>query len=266
MARMTTARKLLLGLLGGGGAAAAFSPIDIADLALWLDASDSTTLFQASNGTTPAVADGDVVGYWGDKSGAGNVVIQTTTAFKPTLQTAEQNGLNVVQFDGSDDNLIRNTVGSALFSADSIYVAAVINQNSTQAQNTLMAWETNAITNRVLIYATYSDTFYWDTGTQDGTGRISAGQPVGWDDSFHVLECYRNGADGSISVDGAPLVTSNSLSATLDASLTANFYLAVTAASEYFKGFIGEMVIYKAAPSAAGQTAIRDYLTTKWGL
>ena len=47
-------------------------PTDIAGLQLWLDASDSTTLFQNSDGTTPAIADSDPIGYWGDKSGNGN--------------------------------------------------------------------------------------------------------------------------------------------------------------------------------------------------
>ncbi len=43
----------------------------ITGLALWLDASDAATLFQASDGTTPATANDDPVGYWGDKSGNG---------------------------------------------------------------------------------------------------------------------------------------------------------------------------------------------------
>jgi hypothetical protein len=94
---------LLLGLLGGGGAA--FSPLTIPGLALWLDASDASTLFQDDAGTTPATADGDVVGYWGDKSGNGKHVTQTVAGQKPLLKTAVQNGRNGIKFDGSDDVL-----------------------------------------------------------------------------------------------------------------------------------------------------------------
>jgi hypothetical protein len=98
------ARKLLLGLLGGGGAAA-FSPLTIPGLALWLDAADASTLFQDDAGTTPAVANDAVVGYWADKSGNGKHVIQATTDNKPLLKTAVQNGRNGIKFDGTNDVL-----------------------------------------------------------------------------------------------------------------------------------------------------------------
>ncbi len=52
MSRSYAARYLLtVGKRGGS-----FSPSSISGLALWLDASDATTLFQASDGTTPATA------------------------------------------------------------------------------------------------------------------------------------------------------------------------------------------------------------------
>jgi hypothetical protein len=256
---------LLLGLLGGGGAAA-FSPADIAGLALWLDASDASTLFQASDGTTPAVADGDVVGYWGDKSSAGNVVTQPTTANKPLLKLAVQNGRAVIRFDGADDVLLHSVLGTALFSADSNYVVAVMNQDSTQDNNTLLAWEENTVTNRILIYATVSNTFYWDSGSQNAGGRMSVGQPAGWDNAFHIPEFYRNGSDGEISVDGVSLATSAALTDVLNPNFTKILYLGSTAASEFLKGDIAEILIYKAAPSAAERAALLGYLNAKWAV
>ena len=58
-------------LLGAGLAVDVlpFTPASISGLQLWLDASDSGTLFQNSNGTTAAAADGDPVGYWVIKAG-----------------------------------------------------------------------------------------------------------------------------------------------------------------------------------------------------
>ena len=61
-------------------------PTDIAGLQLWLDASDSTTLFTDSAGTTLATADGDPIGCWKDKSGNGNNVIQSDVSLKPSLK------------------------------------------------------------------------------------------------------------------------------------------------------------------------------------
>ena len=53
-----------LPLLGVGASAptTAFSPASIGGLQLWLDASDASTLFTDSAGTTAATADGGVVG------------------------------------------------------------------------------------------------------------------------------------------------------------------------------------------------------------
>ncbi len=66
----------------------AFSPRSIPGLALWLDASDSATLFQNSDGTTPATASSDPVGYWGDKSGNGRHLTQATANLRGLVFTS----------------------------------------------------------------------------------------------------------------------------------------------------------------------------------
>jgi hypothetical protein len=65
-------------------------------------------LWQDSAGTSPAAANGDVIGRWDDISGNGYHVTQATTANKPTLRTGVQNSLPVIRSDGSDD-FLRNT-------------------------------------------------------------------------------------------------------------------------------------------------------------
>jgi hypothetical protein len=84
------------GVGGGAGIQALSSPKDIPGLALWLDADDVTTI---SSGTG--------VSSWGDKSGAGVVgaVTQATSSLQPSYLWGEQNGLNGILFDGSDDYL-----------------------------------------------------------------------------------------------------------------------------------------------------------------
>jgi len=61
--------------------------------ALWLDASDASTLFQATTGSVPAAADGDAVGYWLDKSGNNRHASQTSGSNKqrsrPRFKTAK---------------------------------------------------------------------------------------------------------------------------------------------------------------------------------
>jgi len=74
--------------------AAAFSPSDIADLKLWLDAADSSTI-TASNG---------LVSEWRDKSGKNNHATQADEAKKPS-NGATINNLNVVAFGLPNDVL-----------------------------------------------------------------------------------------------------------------------------------------------------------------
>lgn len=93
-------------------AAPAFTPASISGLQLWLDASDASTLFTDSAGTTAVTADGDPVGCWSDKSGNNNHVVQSDPTLKPSLRTNIQNGKNVVRGDGVNDYIASSTGGA----------------------------------------------------------------------------------------------------------------------------------------------------------
>ena len=54
---------------------------------VWYEASDISTLFQLSDGTTAVTAASDPIGYAGDKSGRANHAVQVTAARRPTYQT-----------------------------------------------------------------------------------------------------------------------------------------------------------------------------------
>lgn len=74
-----------------------FSPSSIANCVQWLDASDMSTLFQNSSGTTPVTANGQNVAFWRDKSGSNNSVFQNGTIPVPTycnVLIASQPGLD----------------------------------------------------------------------------------------------------------------------------------------------------------------------------
>lgn len=104
-----------------------FIPTQIPNLGLWLDASDSSTLFQNDNGTG-AVTNGSVVGYWGDKSGNSRNVTKTGT-LRPTFQTGIKNGLSIVRFDGSNDVL--TGTGFMYNSVSGVTIFTVVNGNPT---------------------------------------------------------------------------------------------------------------------------------------
>ena len=69
-----------------------FSPADLSP-ALWLDASDTSTI---------TISTGSSVSNWADKSGNGYDMEQLTSTNQPDSGTRTLNGLNVIDFDGSN--------------------------------------------------------------------------------------------------------------------------------------------------------------------
>lgn len=78
--------------------AAVFSPSNISNLELWLDATVGT--WQDLAGTTAAVANNDPVFRWDDRSGKARNAIASSSAARPLVKTANQNNRNGVQFTG----------------------------------------------------------------------------------------------------------------------------------------------------------------------
>jgi len=80
-----------------------FNPTSISGLQLWLDATKG--LFDATSGGNPVTADGSSVARWEDQSGNSRNASQATSANRPILKTAVQNGRNGIRFDGSNDSM-----------------------------------------------------------------------------------------------------------------------------------------------------------------
>ena len=80
------------------------SPTTIPGLQLWLDASDASTLYDATSGGSLVAADGGVA-RWEDKSGNARHATQGTSGSRPLRKTAVQGGRDVLRFDGSNDSL-----------------------------------------------------------------------------------------------------------------------------------------------------------------
>jgi hypothetical protein len=240
MARMTTARKLLLGLLGGGGGFS--SPLSIPGLALWYDGDDATTLFQNSNGTTAAAADGDPVGYWGNKASSGQNAIQATAGKRPTLQTAERNGKNIVRFAGTDDTLTA-TLSATLSQPVTVWVVALRVDTG-------------------FVFSSEGGTFAFSGGAT----RINAGAAL-IDNAttitnWNVYTLIYNGAASVIRSGGAQRVAGDagagSLATNLHIGSNLNFNFWVTAD-------IAEIIVAATLPSAALIAQVETYLSTKWG-
>jgi hypothetical protein len=95
---------------------ALWTPAD-ATTALWLDAADTTTLFdQVSGGNL--IANFGAIARWQDKSGNARHLTQSNATARPLRIDGVQNGLPVARFDGSNDRMLSGVVnlGSAGYS------------------------------------------------------------------------------------------------------------------------------------------------------
>ena len=91
---------------------------------LWLDASDSSTLFQDAALTIPAGA-GDPIGGWADKSGNGYNATQPTVGLEPFLDLTAMNGQPAVRFEAVNGDGMVIDDGLSLARP---YTAFIVNQ------------------------------------------------------------------------------------------------------------------------------------------
>ena len=94
------------------------APTQFSGLQVWLDASDTTRLFQLSGGTTAVAANLDPVGYWGDKSG--NNRHFTNIGGSATTRPTWVSSLSTVRFDGTNDFL--SSIFSVNFANQSVFL------------------------------------------------------------------------------------------------------------------------------------------------
>jgi len=95
-----------------------FNPLSLSP-ALWLDASDSSTLFDATSGGSLVAADG-AVARWEDKSGNSRHATQSGSTARPLRKTSVLNGRDVLRFDGSNDYLICASASDWVFLHNSV--------------------------------------------------------------------------------------------------------------------------------------------------
>jgi hypothetical protein len=242
---------LLLGLLGGSSA---FSPLTIPGLALWLDASDSTTLFQADNGTTPAVADTDPVGYWLDKSGSGNTPVQASAPNKPTLKLSIQNGKNVVRFNSQ--YLVTSGVSSVPHRA-SFTIFLVSSKASTTggracAQGTWGYGSNTAAATNLGRFTTFTKKDY----------DFAAGWAATGVQYIHSMQ-FASDFSATLKINGG----ADDVVAGVSDALNSPGAFAVggtNAGANLFIGDISEILIYNAALTAGQVSAVTSYLNGKW--
>lgn len=246
------------------------NPTQITGLQLWLDASDASTLYDATSGGSLVAADGGVA-RWEDKSGNARHFTQSTAGSRPTRKTNQQNGRDTLLFDGSDDFLD----GSDFMDANTGGLTAfvVVKRNATGSFHEIM---TKATTSGAGWFVRFSNTnkLQGNLDLGNGTDAVRATSSavsasgytaITWKfsaGSFLTQEFYRNGvAESMASATGAAQTPPN------------NSGIVRVGAQEYLGGFynyisanIAEIIMYNSALSGTDREAVENYLLAKWAI
>ena len=230
------------------------SPANLPGLVLWLDASDAGALREDTKG----------ISEWHDKSGKGNHVRQPVESSRPALGKAQQNGLNLITFDGATDYLTGPAVlpaGQRAFT----FVAVWQPHTNGGAQSIVEQAETPMRSGtRAALLAVGGA--YGFNGESNDCHTLVPFQPNAW-----RLTCLEvNDADPqnvAISDNGTPYVgvTQNPGALKLGTSgLAVGRKLATD--GEYLQGDLAEILIYDRALPREKQQKMLWYLDRKWGL
>jgi hypothetical protein len=240
-------------------ASGGFDPRSITGLALWLDASDTATLFDANTGGSAVAADGGV-GRWEDKSGNGRHATQDTANNRPLRRASAQNARGGVEFDGTNDSLttasFQHTVPKTLFVAHRLLSAtqgsfAIIAEHG--RNNGCAVFNHFAFNRYAFQYAT--DTSI-DTGVSFNVTDSRLLEFVATGDATRAV---------SFLINGGSLTTTTSVQTPASPAVFA-LSRQSTSQSSFVSQTVFEVCYYNRALSSDERQAVRSYLRSKWSL
>ena len=250
-----------------------FTPDTISGLQLWLDASDTSTLYDATAGGSLVTTDGAAVARWQDKSGNNRHFTQTTANARPLLKTSIKNGKNVIRFDGTNDTLglsnatLTNNISAVTMFAvfrstrslsPTVYQTAIqqsIGTNNTATRAAIYATDTTEVGGRRLDSNSYQ---FVKANTLSTNEWVIAGSIHNYQAA--TLTAFKNGS-GTSRVGG--FQTSGNTSATNSQLVAVGGSTGVT---EWLNGEIAEVITYNSALTTTQRQAVETYLNSKWSL
>jgi hypothetical protein len=228
---------------------------------LWLDAGDTTKLFDATTGGS-LPADNGQVARIEDKSGNNYHGTQSTSEARPLRLSSGLNSLSTLSFDGTDDALrISTATVATLFNASyKLYVVF----KATSSTNNSFSYDNDAIAG--------ASGGYWSTGVRS-SGNVYVGNYTTSDfridaaytqNTWAIAQSERVSGDYGVQVNFGTKTTSTRAApgATFGAidifrNLANNAYC--------LQGELAEIVVVESATTDI-EDRINGYLAHKWGL
>lgn len=227
----------------------AFSPSDIPNLALWLDAADPDYIAQV----------GGAVNRWLDKSGKGNDAVQESGAWQPATGARTINGKNALNFQ--EKFLAIENANINIFSSNFTTIA-VLARDFTDADYRVFSSYTPI--SGVHQLSTSSGSLVSGRNTSSwGTATGPAGTP---NTSPYAIGMRKNGSDVRVFAGGNNLGSAHTDASAHEASFTGLRIGLENTGYARFKGAIAEILFYSRNLTADEMNALGDYLNQKWGI
>jgi len=226
-------------------ASQAFSPNKIADLNLWLDASDAATVIESSG----------FISEWSDKSSNNNNATQFIGAFQPIYRLGDINDLNSIDF--SDVDLSYLTLNSEMLLRDPTIIAVFVSILNADAEGQILAHKT--VNNQALRFDPTIGSF-GRLSCNDGGSLLSFNLTSSILNTPVILKAqYEVGNNKSLFLNGA-FVAGNSY----DGALQVDQVGRLLGGEVSMGGKLGELIVYDKILTPTESSSIDNYLVNKW--
>ncbi len=240
---------------------------------------------RADSGTSSTI-DGNSISFWNDESLNGNNVNQASIGLRPTYQNDLINNFNfnpVIQFDGTDDELIRNNNLLQNNSSNASFFAVYKSSNSF---GTLLAdaFTINGPDRGINFSVGVNDNVTF-TGLDGNSFGVMNGDNIGNQNPYispntnnlfpsnnlHLSSFIKSSSTGNIQRNGNTLPTIGTLDATTETGYSSNFYIGSGRGTDrlytpYFQGTIAEIIVFDSLLTIIQQQQIQTYLAIKYGI
>jgi hypothetical protein len=224
----------------------AFDPTSITGCQLWLDASDSATLFDATSGGSNSAINAAVL-RWEDKSGNARNV---TSSSHPTRKSAI-NGLDYLEFSGANSMFL--PANFSLSSGGSLFIVC---QRTSDNGGGFHNFRGASFGNHTPGFGGMHDSFassirnVWAESYSSALQCYSVTAGANW-------QAFRNGSSIHGPVSNTPTNQDNSFQGIGSGYNSAEYHA---------PGNYCEFIIYNSALGTSDREAVESYLMTKWGI
>ena len=236
----------------------------IEDLTMWFE-STSEQSFEKPN-----PSDGERIALWKNinfKLFNRIDVAQSTQGSRPFYVRNGINNIPALRFDNVHHLIASNVKISEIVSSDQATVFMV--QNNFSGDDTTVTFGWNNGNYRFLSCAQEGNKVLMDYGTTSSSGfRTTTDALTNFLNQNKIITFVKNGSNGQVKINSALLTNSSTSTATIDMSLSADFSIGKYPPDNnyFFKGYIGELIIFKKALTNAEINEVEKYLSKKWAI